>query len=133
MLITHDLGVVAETCSRMITMYAGEVIEDSPVDAALMRPLHPYTSGLLQSLPHLSPRYADLPSIPGRVPALAEMPDGCRFRPRCSHATTGCEAEQQLQDAGDGRRVRCWRFRELKLPGSINQEQHRPSAVAVPQ
>ena len=67
MLITHDLGVVAETCTRMITMYAGEVIEDAPVDAALIRPLHPYTSGLLRSLPHLSPRRGKLSSIPGRV------------------------------------------------------------------
>ncbi len=74
MLITHDLGVVAETCTRMITMYAGEVIEDAAVDAALVRPLHPYTSGLLRSLPHLSPRLGKLPSIPGRVPSIAEMP-----------------------------------------------------------
>ncbi len=70
MLITHDLGVVAETCTRMITMYAGEVIEDAPVDAALIRPLHPYTSGLLRSLPHLSPRRGKLSSIPGRVPSI---------------------------------------------------------------
>ena len=61
MLITHDLGVVAETCTRMITMYAGEVIEDAAVDDALVRPLHPYTSGLLRSLPHLSPRHGKLP------------------------------------------------------------------------
>ncbi|MFL9832401.1 ABC transporter ATP-binding protein, partial [Flavobacterium sp. ST-87] len=66
MLITHDLGVVAETCTRMITMYAGEVIEDATVDEALVRPLHPYTSGLLRSLPHLSPRHGRLPSIRGR-------------------------------------------------------------------
>ncbi len=70
MLITHDLGVVAETCTRMITMYAGEVIEDAAVDDALVRPLHPYTSGLLRSLPHLSPRHGKLPSIPGRVPSI---------------------------------------------------------------
>ena len=72
MLITHDLGVVAETCTRMITMYAGEVIEDAAVDAALVRPLHPYTSGLLRSLPHLSPRLGKLPSIPGRVPSITD-------------------------------------------------------------
>jgi len=119
MLITHDLGVVAETCSRMITMYAGEVIEDSSVDAALMQPLHPYTSGLLRSLPHLSPRLGRLASIPGRVPSLAEMPNGCRFRARCPHAVGGCEAEQELRDAGDGRKVRCWRFAELQLPGAL--------------
>ncbi|PAY07971.1 dipeptide ABC transporter ATP-binding protein DppD [Bradyrhizobium sp. UFLA03-84] len=126
MLITHDLGVVAETCTRMITMYAGEVIEDATVDEALVRPLHPYTSGLLRSLPHLSPRHGRLPSIPGRVPSIAEMPAGCRFRARCAHAVKGCEAEQKLQDAGGGRKVRCWRFAELNLPGAL----HPPDLAA---
>ena len=124
MLITHDLGVVAETCTRMITMYAGEVIEDATVDEALVRPLHPYTSGLLRSLPHLSPRHGRLPSIRGRVPSISEMPAGCRFRARCAHAAKGCEAEQKLQDAGGGRRVRCHRFAELNLPGAL----HPPDA-----
>ncbi|QOZ24529.1 ABC transporter ATP-binding protein [Bradyrhizobium sp. CCBAU 51753] len=127
MLITHDLGVVAETCTRMITMYAGEVIEDAAVDEALVRPLHPYTSGLLRSLPHLSPRHGRLPSIPGRVPSITDMPNGCRFRARCAHAAKGCEAEQTLQDAGGGRRVRCWRFAELNLPGAL----HPPETVAT--
>jgi peptide/nickel transport system ATP-binding protein len=128
MLITHDLGVVAETCTRMITMYAGEVIEDAPVDAALIRPLHPYTSGLLRSLPHLSPRRGKLSSIPGRVPSITEMPNGCRFKARCAYAAAGCDAEQELVDAGDGRKVRCWRFKELELPGAL---QHAPTAPAV--
>ncbi|MBR0871980.1 ABC transporter ATP-binding protein [Bradyrhizobium tropiciagri] len=131
MLITHDLGVVAEICTRMITMYAGEVIEDASVDEALVRPLHPYTSGLLRSLPHLSPRHGRLPSIPGRVPSIAEMPNGCRFRARCSHAVKGCEAEQPLQEAGGGRRVRCWRFAELNLPGALHPpESAAPAMVA---
>ncbi len=115
--ITHDLGVVAETCTRMLTMYAGEIVEDAAVDAALEHPLHPYTSGLLRALPRLSPRRAALPSIPGRVPTLGQMPTGCRFRQRCPYAAAGCEAPQALQDAGGGRRVRCWRFRDLALPG----------------
>ena len=119
MLITHDLGVVAETCTRMITMYAGEVIEDAAVDDALVRPLHPYTSGLLRSLPHLSPRHGKLPSIPGRVPSIVDMPNGCRFKARCAHAIAGCEKEQELRDAGSGRKVRCWRFNELDLPGAL--------------
>jgi peptide/nickel transport system ATP-binding protein len=131
MLITHDLGVVAETCSRMITMYAGEVIEDAAVDAALVRPLHPYTSGLLRSLPHLSPRLGRLPSIPGRVPSIAEMPDGCRFKARCPHAIAGCEAEQELLDAGEGRKVRCWRFRDLELPGALQHAASAPIAGRV--
>jgi peptide/nickel transport system ATP-binding protein len=131
MLITHDLGVVAETCTRMITMYAGEIVEDAPVDDALVRPLHPYTSGLLRSLPHLSPRLGKLPSIPGRVPSLADMPNGCRFRARCPHAITGCEAEQEIRDAGDGRKVRCWRFAELKLPGALQHAASAPFAGRV--
>jgi peptide/nickel transport system ATP-binding protein len=133
MLITHDLGVVAETCTRMITMYAGEVIEDAAVDDALARPLHPYTSGLLRSLPHLSPRHAKLPSIPGRVPSIMDMPNGCRFKARCPHAVEGCEAEQELYDAGAGRRVRCWRFRELELPGALQHAASAPIAAMVRQ
>ena len=116
--ITHDLGVVAETCQRMLTMYAGEIVEDAPVDAALEHPLHPYTSGLLRALPRLSERRGALPSIPGRVPQLGRMPEGCRFRPRCAHARAGCEQPQALVDAGEGRRVRCWLFRDLDLPGA---------------
>ena len=116
--ITHDLGVVAETCTRMLTMYAGEIIEDAPVDDALERPLHPYTSGLLRALPRLSARRGVLPSIAGRVPSPADMPAGCRFRTRCAHAIAGCEAEQPLRDVGGGRRVRCWRYDELALPGA---------------
>ena len=131
MLITHDLGAVAETCTRMITMYAGEVIEDATVDEALVRPLHPYTSGLLRSLPHLSPRLGKLPSIPGRVPSIVDMPNGCRFRARCPHAVAGCEAEQQLRDAGEGRKVRCWRFKELELPGALQHDASAPIAAMV--
>ena len=131
MLITHDLGVVAETCTRMITMYAGEVIEDAAVDDALVRPLHPYTSGLLRSLPHLSPRHGKLPSIPGRVPSIMDMPNGCRFKARCPHAIDGCEKEQELRDAGSGRKVRCWRFNELDLPGALRHASNAPIAAMV--
>jgi peptide/nickel transport system ATP-binding protein len=115
--ITHDLGVVAESCTRMLTMYAGEIVEDNMVDDALRQPLHPYTSGLLRSVPRLSARKSRLPSIRGRVPAAHEMPQGCRFQPRCDHAMPGCEAPQALERT-DGARVRCWRHRELDLPGS---------------
>jgi peptide/nickel transport system ATP-binding protein len=116
--ITHDLGVIAETCTRMLTMYAGEVVEDSPVDSALMRPRHPYTSGLLRSIPRLSPRKTVLPSIPGRVPSPADMPSGCRFRPRCAHGLPACEQAQPLLDVAEDRRARCIRQAELVLPGA---------------
>ncbi len=118
--ITHDLGVVAETCTRMITMYAGEVVEDAPVDDALMRPRHPYTSGLLRSLPSLSERRGVLASIPGRVPSPNAMPAGCRFRARCTHAAAGCEREQAMIETSAQRAARCWRAPELELPGAVN-------------
>jgi peptide/nickel transport system ATP-binding protein len=120
--ITHDLGVVAETCTRMITMYAGEVVEDAPVDQALMRPRHPYTSGLLRSLPRLSERRAKLSSIPGRVPSPRDMPGGCRYRARCSHAQPPCAQEQSLRRATAGEPAhwsRCMRLQSLELPGAV--------------
>ena len=131
--ITHDLGVVAETCTRMITMYAGQVVEDAPVDAALIRPRHPYTSGLLRSLPRLSAPGSRFSAIPGRVPSPARMPGGCRFRARCAHAQSRCTAEQTLLPvAASGERprwARCMRHAELDLPGSVSRaaipsEQH---------
>lgn len=121
LLITHDLGVVAETCTRMVTMYAGEVVEDAPVEDVLLAPRHPYTSGLLRSLLHFSARGAPLAFIPGRVPTPGAMPEGCRFRPRCAHAAEACHAAQSLQFIGafSQHRVRCVRASELELPGVI--------------
>ncbi len=122
--ITHDLGVVAETCTRMLTMYAGEVVEDAPVDNALMRPRHPYTSGLLRSLPRLAERHARLSSIPGRVPSPTGMPAGCRYRERCEFAEAACTAEQILRPvamAGElPRQARCVRADELELRGAVS-------------
>lgn len=117
--ITHDLGVVAETCSRMITMYAGEVVENAPVDDVLRRPGHPYTSGLLTSLPRLSDRGGRLPFIPGRVPSPSAMPDGCRFQARCSHAGEGCDRYQPMVAIAENRDARCHRATELKLEGAV--------------
>jgi peptide/nickel transport system ATP-binding protein len=119
LLITHDLGVVAENCQRMITMYAGQVVEDGPVETVLTRPHHPYTSGLLRSMPRMSPRKAVLPSIPGQVPSPSAMPSGCRFAPRCSWATARCRDEQAMRLDG-GTAVRCCRFAELELPGVVH-------------
>ncbi|MGI6245887.1 MAG: ABC transporter ATP-binding protein [Pseudochelatococcus sp.] len=118
--ITHDLGVVAETCTRMLTMYAGQIVEDGPVDDVLLRPRHPYTSGLLRSLPRLNQKRGELAFIPGRVPAPAHMPEGCRFRARCGFDVSGCEAPQVLESFAAGERhVRCWRSRELELEGAV--------------
>jgi peptide/nickel transport system ATP-binding protein len=117
--ITHDLGVVAEACSRVVTMYAGEVVEDAAVDDALAHPRHPYTSGLLRSLPRLSVPKSLLPAIPGRLPAAGELGAGCRFAPRCAYAEPVCVEPQTLRGDAD-HRVRCCRFAELSLAGAVS-------------
>ena len=119
LLITHDLGVVAETCTRMITMYASEIVEEAPVDPALMRPRHPYTSGLLGSLPQISRARGEFAYVPGRVPSPLAMPEGCRFRDRCPHAAGGCERPQALEASEPARLARCHRQHELELPGAV--------------
>jgi peptide/nickel transport system ATP-binding protein len=118
--ITHDLGVVAETCQRIITMYAGEVVEDAKTDDALLRPRHPYTSGLIRSLPSLSARKAKLPAIPGRVPSAFEMPEGCRFAERCPHALEVCRLPQAIIPVEPNHLARCCRTSELDLPGVLS-------------
>jgi peptide/nickel transport system ATP-binding protein len=119
--ITHDLGVIAETCTRMITMYAGEVVEDAPVDDALVRPRHPYTSGLLRSLPRLTTPGAALHSIAGRVPSPRDMPPFCRFAERCPHRQPACDTPQALVQTDLTHRVRCHRHDELHLPGALTE------------
>jgi peptide/nickel transport system ATP-binding protein len=116
--ISHDLGVVAEACNRVITMYAGQVVEDAPVDDLLTRPRHPYSSDLLRSLPRRSVRKTRLPSIPGRVPTPEAMPPGCRFATRCTHALAQCDTPQLLEPVGSGA-VRCGRHAELQLTGTV--------------
>jgi peptide/nickel transport system ATP-binding protein len=118
LLITHDLGVVAEVCSRVITMYAGQVVEQAGVDQILQSPAHPYTSGLIRSIPQADVPKTELYTIPGRVPLLAEMPSGCRFQPRCDHAAEQCGQPQAIERDGD-RLVRCCRHAQLALPGAV--------------
>jgi peptide/nickel transport system ATP-binding protein len=116
--ITHDIGVVAETCQRVLTMYLGQIVEDAPTDAVLARPRHPYTSGLMRSLPKLSPWKAVLPSIPGRVPSLAAVPQGCRFAPRCGFVAPECGTPQTMQ-TGPWGSARCWQAAALELKGTL--------------
>lgn len=117
--ISHNLGVVSQLCDRMLTMYAGQVVEDSPTDAALEMPLHPYTSGLLASVPRQSAGAARLPSIPGLVPSPGTMPEGCRFGPRCGYAAPECDTSQKLRPGPEGRYARCTRFQDLSLKGAL--------------
>jgi peptide/nickel transport system ATP-binding protein len=102
----------------MLTMYAGQVVEDGPVRDILVRPAHPYTAGLLGSIPRSGRRKTALPSIPGRVPSAHEMPPGCRFAPRCTHVEPPCLGPQELVPNQDTRHVRCRRAGELALPGA---------------
>ena len=108
LLITHDLGVVAETCSRVIVMYAGNIVEEAPVKELFANPQHPYTQGLIASVPRLGKRLHRLPSIPGSVPDLSVMPKGCRFAPRCQYAQASCgEKLPELVTVGENHRCAC--------------------------
>jgi len=108
-MITHDLGVVAETCDKAIVMYAGQVIEEAQVEELFEKPNHPYTKALMLSVPKLGNPMKELYTIEGAVPDFDYMPKGCRFHPRCKAATKDCiEKEPQLEVIGQTRRVRCW-------------------------
>jgi len=107
-MITHDLGVVAETCDRVAVMYAGLVVERGPVHSIFSEPLHPYTEGLLSSLPGQQQTGEELKTIEGLVPDLIHPPSGCRFHPRCPIAQEICQREvPELLEKGDGRAVAC--------------------------
>ncbi len=107
-LITHDLAVVAETCHRVVVMYGGKVQEVATVEKLFARPLHPYTKGLLASLPSTHEKKDRLYTIPGNVPSILQMPEGCRFCTRCSEVIDRCHTEEpKLHDIGNGRKVRC--------------------------
>jgi peptide/nickel transport system permease protein len=124
--VTHDLGVVADLCSRVIVMYAGQVVEEASVHDLFARPRHPYTAGLLAAIPQSGQAGERLASIPGVVPAPNAMPSGCRFHPRCPYAVPECTTTPvELLPAGDGRRSRCLRVDELELAGSQESQASR--------
>ena len=120
-LITHDLGVVAETAQRVIVMYAGRKVEEAPVEELFARPQHPYTHGLMASIPRLPSMRGEvantaerLQEIPGMVPALSNLPPGCVFAPRCAHAVDKCPADYpDYEEKRPGHWAACWRSREL--------------------
>ena len=107
-LITHDLGIVAQIAENIIVMYAGEAVECASAPELYKNPLHPYTKGLMESIPKLHEDRKTLYNIEGMVPSPAEYPPGCRFAPRCQFAEEKCRAEKPaLYEAGAGRKVRC--------------------------
>ena len=116
MMITHDLGVIAEIAKRVVVMYAGKVVEEGSTQAIFEDPKHPYTRGLLKSIPKLGERAIHgrrrLQEIAGIVPSLYELPAGCRFLPRCPHAMEICRQEvPELIDQGDQHSVRCYLYK----------------------
>ena len=110
LLITHDLGVVAEMADRVAVMYAGQVVEEAPVDELFAAPEHPYTVGLLGAIPSIAAPRQRLAAIEGRVPAATDWPSGCRFAPRCPFADDHCRHEAPgLREIHPGHRSRCWK------------------------
>jgi oligopeptide/dipeptide ABC transporter ATP-binding protein len=129
LLITHDLGVVADVADRGAVMYAGQIIETGLLTDLFHSPRHPYTEGLLLAVPRNERRAGALPTIPGVVPPPWDWPRGCHFAPRCTYAIDACrEAPVALEIDGTGRGHRCVRAEELTLWGVTNS--NRPIEVA---
>ena len=113
LLITHDLGVVAEMADRVVVMYAGQVVEETDVFTLFREPKHPYTKGLMDSTPKIHELKDELTSIPGTVPNPLNYPQGCRFRDRCPYAMEKCaESQPKLEEILTDHKVRCWLHEE---------------------
>jgi len=133
LLITHNLGVVAEFADRLTVMYAGRAMEEGPVEQVFAAPVHPYTIGLMASMPPLERRMVRLAAIPGVIPTGAAMPPGCRFAPRCAHAMPQCsEAVPELRAVAPGRASSCLRNGEFDPSLAIAGESPRGVAAAAP-
>ena len=114
-MITHDLGVVAETCDRMAVMYAGRIVESGSVESIFSEPVHPYTQGLLASLPRIDGKKNQLVAIRGTVPSPDELPEGCAFEPRCDKSFDRCMKElPELLPLDNGRETACFAAREQR-------------------
>jgi peptide/nickel transport system ATP-binding protein len=130
-LITHDLGIVAEMCDRVAVMYAGEIVEQTDVTTLFRRPLHPYTRGLIGSIPVVGAVKEELAVIPGNVPNLIDLPKGCRFAPRCltrieEEVTLATEVHPELLPVADGHEVRCWVYHDAA--GKLMRREERAGA-----
>jgi len=117
MLITHDMGVIAETCDRVAVMYAGRIVEIGPVDEVIHHPAHPYTVGLMASVPSLADAGGRLAQIQGALPRLGEIPGGCAFHPRCPKASPRCSDERPELALVQRTRAACW-WPILESPGA---------------
>lgn len=109
MLITHDLGVIAQMVERVLVFYAGQVVERAKISDLFNEPKHPYTEGLIRSIPRVGKKRQRLDTIPGIVPSPFDFPEGCRFAPRCEQSMDICEEKQPIEaDVGEGHQSRCW-------------------------
>jgi oligopeptide/dipeptide ABC transporter ATP-binding protein len=130
MMITHDLGVIAEVCDEVIVMYAGQIVEAAAVGDLFARPLHPYTRGLMRCIPNLTEvnTEQELYSIEGTVPAATNWPEGCRFHPRCPHAVSECKTiNPDLKSAEGAHSVRCHLWQKIE-----QAESAPPKATSTP-
>ena len=121
LLITHDLGVVAETCDRVVVMYAGKVAEYTDVYRLFEKPAHPYSKALFESLPDLDGARGVLPTIPGMVPSAQNFPEGCRFRDRCKYADSLCLTEPAIQEIEHGHFVACHHIDKVRAASQEGQ------------
>ena len=109
LLVSHDLGVIAQNCDRVAIMYAGRIVEEGPVERIFASPAHPYTEGLLRSLPSIDGVWQRLPSLPGSVPTVTSMPSGCRYNPRCPVSIERCSVDvPALNEISSNHSVACW-------------------------
>jgi len=116
-LITHDLGIIAEMAERVAVMYAGRIVEEATVETLFAQPMHPYTQGLIGSIPVLGQVKDELTVIPGSVPNLIDLPPGCKFAPRCQarmmHDSQICsDLDPGLSPVSDSHKVRCWLYKD---------------------
>ncbi len=115
LMITHDLGVIADMADEIMIMYAGQVVETGSPDQIFYHPAHPYTRGLLESAPRINREKAQqLSTIPGTVPSPLNLPDGCAFAPRCRYATDQCMLEPTMEEIEEGHRARCWHLDRVR-------------------
>ena len=119
-MISHDLGVVAQVCSRVAVMYAGKIVEDAPIDRIFEAPAHPYTKGLLDALPHPFRRVDRLATIPGTLPDLLNPPSGCRFAQRCSHAHAVCATPVAFRQVAPSHEVACTLYEQAETKDPVD-------------
>lgn len=110
--ISHDMGVISQMADRVAVMYAGQLVEYAQAEKIFESPLHPYTQGLQAAIPRMNEKKDSLESIPGNVPMLYELPEGCIFSPRCAYATEECRTKRPELVEMDGRKVRCFRYKQ---------------------